>query len=94
MLEWENKVANYIKKTNNHVLYRVTPIFKSNNMLASGVEMEALSIEDNGRGIKFNVFIYNVEDGVEINYLDGTSKLSGWRQIVILILKICYNQFI
>ena len=77
MLEWENKVANYIKKTGNHVLYRVTPIFKSNNMLATGVEMEAMSVEDNGRGIKFNVFIYNVEDGVEINYLDGTSKLAN-----------------
>ena len=77
MLEWENKVANYIKKTGNHVLYRVTPIFKSNNMLATGVEMEAMSVEDNGRGIKFNVFIYNVEDGVEINYLDGSSKLAN-----------------
>ena len=75
MLEWENKVANYIKKTNNHVLYRVTPIFKSNNLIATGVQIEALSVEDNGRGIKFNVFIYNVEDNVEINYLDGTSKL-------------------
>ena len=76
MLEWENKVANYIKKTKNHVLYRVTPIFKNNNLVATGVQMEALSIEDNGRGIKFNIFIYNVEDGVTINYLDGTNKLS------------------
>ena len=75
MLEFENQVANYIKKTNNHVLYRVTPIFKENNMLATGVEMEAFSIEDNGKGIQFNVFIYNVEDGVEINYLDGSNKL-------------------
>ncbi|MBR3661115.1 MAG: DNA/RNA non-specific endonuclease [Bacilli bacterium] len=77
MVEWENKVANYIKKTGNHVLYRVTPIFKSNNMLATGVEIEAMSVEDKGRDIKFNVFIYNVEDGVEINYLDGTSKLAN-----------------
>lgn len=75
MLEFENEVAKYIKKTKNHVLYRVTPIFKSNNLVATGVQMEALSVEDRGRGIKFNVFIYNVEDGVEINYLDGTSKL-------------------
>ena len=76
MLEWENKVASYIKKTNNHVLYRVTPIFKNNNLVATGVQMEALSVEDKGRGIKFNIFIYNVEDGVTINYLDGTNKLS------------------
>ena len=74
MLEWENKVANYVKKTNNHVLYRVTPIFKSNNLLATGVQMEAQSVEDNGRGIKFNIFIYNVEDGVNINYLDGSNS--------------------
>ena len=77
MLEWENKVANYIKKTNNHVLYRVTPIFKSNNLIATGVEIEALSVEDNGRGIKFNVFLYNVEDGVNINYLDGSNEKSN-----------------
>ena len=76
MLEWENKVANYIKKTNNHVLYRVTPIFKNNNLLATGVEIEAESVEDSGRGIKFNVFIYNVEDRVTINYLDGSNSLS------------------
>lgn len=75
MLEFENQVASYIKKTHNHVLYRVTPIFKENNMLATGVQMEAESIEDNGKGIKFNVFLYNVEDGVEINYLDGSNKL-------------------
>ena len=75
MLEYENQVANYIRKTHNHVLYRVTPIFKDNNMLATGVEIEAESIEDNGRGIRFNVFLYNVEDHVEINYLDGSNKL-------------------
>ena len=75
ILEWENKVANYIRKTGNHVYYRVTPIFKDNNLLATGVSIEALSKEDNGQGIKFNVFIYNVEDGVDINYLDGTSQL-------------------
>ena len=75
MLEFENKVAEYIKSTNNHVLYRVTPIYKGSNLLASGVQMEAFSLEDNGKGIKFNVFVYNVEDGIEINYEDGTSKL-------------------
>ncbi len=74
MLEYENKVANYIKETNNHVLYRVTPIFKDDNLLASGIEMEALSIEDQGEGIKFNIYIYNVEDGVIIDYKSGDSK--------------------
>lgn len=75
MLEFENQVANYIRKTNNHVLYRVTPIFKDNNMLATGVQIEAESVEDKGKGIRFNVFIYNVEDNIEINYLDGSNKL-------------------
>jgi len=75
MLEFENQVASYIKKTNNHVLYRVTPIFKSNNLVASGVQMEAESVEDKGVGIKFNVFIYNVEDGVVIDYLNGNSEM-------------------
>ena len=75
MLEFENKVADYIKKTNNHVLYRVTPIFYDDNLVASGVEIEALSVEDNGKGIKFNVFVYNVEDGIEIDYKTGNSKI-------------------
>ena len=75
MNEFEIKVGNYVRKTNNHVLYRVTPIFKNDNLIASGVEMEALSIEDNGEGIKFHIFIYNVEDGVEIDYLTGKSSL-------------------
>lgn len=75
MLEFENKVASYIKKTNNHVLYRVTPIYDGSNLLASGVEMEAYSVEDNGDGIKFHVYVYNVQDGVEIDYKTGDSKL-------------------
>jgi len=74
MLEFENRVAEYIKETNNHVLYRVTPIFEGNNLLATGVQIEALSVEDNGEGIKFNVFIYNVQDGIEIDYSNGNSK--------------------
>ncbi len=74
MLEFENKVSKYIKETNNHVLYRVTPIFEGTNLLATGVQLEGYSIEDNGKGIKFNVFIYNVQDGIDINYQDGTSK--------------------
>ena len=75
MLPFENKVAEYVKETKNHVLYRVTPIYNGANLLASGVQLEALSIEDNGKGIKFNVFIYNVQDGIEIDYSTGESKL-------------------
>ena len=75
MLEYENKVANYIKKTNNHVLYRVTPIYEDTNLIASGIQMEALSVEDNGKGIKFNIYVYNVQDGIEIDYKTGDSKL-------------------
>ena len=73
MLKFENMVAEYIKKTENHVLYRVTPIYNGNNLLASGVEMEALSIEDSGEGIRFNVYVYNVQDGITINYNNGNS---------------------
>lgn len=76
MLEFENKVAKYLKETNNHVLYRVTPVFEGNNLLATGVLMEALSVEDNGEGIKFNVFVYNIEDGIIIDYKTGDSKLN------------------
>ncbi len=75
MLDYENKVANYIRKTKNHVLYRVTPIYEGSNLLASGVQMEGLSIEDGGRGIKFNIYVYNVQDGIEIDYTNGNSQL-------------------
>ena len=75
MLPFENKVAEYVKETNNHVLYRVTPIYEGANLLASGVQMEALSVEDNGKGIKFNVYVYNVQDGIEIDYSTGKSYL-------------------
>ena len=77
MLEFENKVADYVKETNNHVLYRVTPIFKGDNLLASGVQMEAYSVKDNGKGISFNVYVYNVQDGITIDYKTGDSKLSN-----------------
>lgn len=77
MLEFENKVASYIKETNNHVLYRATPIYNDDNLLSSGVQLEAYSIEDNGLGIKFNVFVYNVQDGININYLNGESSLAN-----------------
>ena len=75
MLPFENQVANYIKENeNNHVLYRVTPIFKEDNLLASGVEIEAYSVEDNGQGVCFNVFVYNVQPGITIDYKMGESS--------------------
>lgn len=75
MLPFENKVADYIKKhPNNHVLYRVTPIFKGDNLIASGVEIEAYSVEDKGKEICFNVYVYNVQPGIIIDYKTGESK--------------------
>jgi len=76
MLEFENKVAEYIRETNNHVLYRVTPVYKDTDLLATGVQIEALSVEDNGKGIKFNVFVYNVQEGITIDYKTGESTLN------------------
>jgi DNA-entry nuclease len=76
MLPFENMVADYIKETGNHVLYRVTPVFDGNNLVASGVLMEAESVEDKGEGICFNVFCYNVQPGVTIDYVTGDSALS------------------
>lgn len=73
MTYYENIVANYVKQTGNHVLYRVTPIFAANDLVARGVQMEAESIEDGGQAIRFNVFVYNVEPGVEIDYVTGKS---------------------
>lgn len=77
MLPFENMVADYVKETGNHVLYRVTPIFDGNNLVASGVLMEAESIEDKGEGILFCVYCYNNQPGVSISYLDGESTSSG-----------------
>ncbi len=77
MLPYENMVADYIKETNNHVLYRVTPVFEGNNLVATGVQMEAKSVEDNGEGIEFNVFVYNVQPGITIDYATGSSALAG-----------------
>ncbi len=74
MLEFENQVAEYVKRTKNHVLYRVTPIFGGDNLVATGVQIEAQSVEDSE--ISFNVFVYNVQDGITINYKDGTSSLT------------------
>lgn len=77
MLPFENMVADYIKETENHVLYRVTPIYEGNNLVASGVQMEARSVEDDGKGICFNVYCYNVQPGVQIDYATGESSLAG-----------------
>ena len=77
MLPFENMVADYVTETGNHVLYRVTPLFEEENLLASGVQMEAWSVEDDGAGICFNVYVYNVQPGVEIDYATGESALAG-----------------
>lgn len=74
MLPFEDMIADYVKETNNHVLYRVTPIFRQNNLVADGVEMEAWSVEDNGDGICFHIFAYNVQPGIEIDYATGESR--------------------
>lgn len=76
MLPFENMVADHIKETDGHVLYRVTPIFVEDELVARGVQMEAYSIEDAGASICFNVFVYNVQPGIEIDYSDGSSRLS------------------
>jgi len=73
MLPYENMVAQYVKNSGNHVTYRVTPIFQGNNLLASGVLMEAYSVEDKGRGIEFCVYCYNVQPGISIDYSNGDS---------------------
>ena len=74
MLPFENDVADYIEITNNHVYYKVTPIFEGNNLVANGVQMQAYSVEDNGQGISFNVYCYNVQPGVAIDYATGDNQ--------------------
>ena len=77
MLPFENMVADYIKETGNHVLYRVTPVFEGDHLLASGVRMEAMSVEDAGEGICFHVYVFNVQPGVVIDYATGESRLAS-----------------
>lgn len=77
MLPFEDMVADYVKETDQHVLYRVTPVFEGDNLVASGVQMEALSVEDEGEGICFNVYVYNVQPGIAIDYATGDSELSS-----------------
>lgn len=77
MLPFENMVADYVKETHAHVLYRVTPVFEENELVARGVRMEGWSVEDQGEGICFDVFAYNVQPGIEIDYATGESTLSA-----------------
>ncbi len=74
MLPFENMIADYVKETNHHVRYRVTPIFVGNELVARGVQMEAISIEDNGKAVKFNVYCFNVQPNIEIDYKTGNSR--------------------
>lgn len=76
MLPFEDEVANYVDNTGNHVLYRVTPIFEGDNLVASGVQMEAYSVEDAGAGVSFNIYCYNVQPGISIDYATGDSALA------------------
>ena len=77
MREYENIIGNYIRKTHNHVLYRVTPVFDGDNLVAKGIQLEALSTHDNGKDIKFNVFIYNIQPGIVIDYKTGNSSIQN-----------------
>lgn len=77
MLLFENMIADYVKETDNHVLYRVTPIFVGDDLVCRGVEMEAYSVEDNGEGTSFHVFVYNIQPGIEIDYATGDSWVAN-----------------
>lgn len=77
MLPFENEVAEYVENTGNHVLYRVTPVYEGNNLVANGVQMEAYSVEDKGEGVCFNVFVYNIQPGISIDYATGESEESN-----------------
>lgn len=77
MLPFENMVADYVKETGSHVLYRVTPVFEAEELVARGVQMEAWSVEDEGDGVCFNVYVYNSQPGVEIDYRTGESRAAG-----------------
>lgn len=81
MLPFENEVAEYVEATNHHVLYRITPVFVGNNLLADGVEMEAYSVEDEGKGVCFHVFVYNTQPGIRIDYATGDS----WEDASVIV---------
>lgn len=84
MLPFENQVAEYVKETGNHVLYRVTPIYEGSNLVADGVQMEAMSVEDDGAGICFHVYVYNHQPGVTIDYATGESRLATEEEVLAL----------
>lgn len=81
MLPFENMVAQYVEESGNHVLYRVTPIFEGDNLVASGVQMEAMSLEDLGKGLSFHVYVYNVQPGIEIDYATGNSRKMSFAEV-------------
>ena len=97
MLPFENMVADYVKETGNHVLYRVTPVYDGKNLVARGVQMEAWSVEDEGAGISFNVYCYNVQPGVEIDYLTGDNwAADDWQETptqIVYILNVNSGKF-
>ena len=75
MLPWEEQVMKYLDDSENHVLYRVTPYFQGEELVARGVELEAYSVEDNGESLCFHVFVYNVQPGIVIDYRTGESSI-------------------
>ena len=82
MLQFENAIASYVRETGNHVMYRVTPVFAGDELVARGVHMEAVSVEDNGEALAFNVYCYNAQPGVDIDYKTGDNKLSEDRTLL------------
>jgi DNA-entry nuclease len=99
MLPFENMIADYVKETRNHVLYRVTPVFNGDNLVARGVQMEAWSVEDAGDGICFNVYVYNAQPGITIDYAtgenweDGQSKSEETEEGIVYILNTNSKKF-
>ncbi|MDY2959786.1 MAG: DNA/RNA non-specific endonuclease [Hornefia sp.] len=77
MLPWENKLADYLRRSDNHVMYKVVPIYKGKDMVCRGVHMQAMSVEDRGKSLSFNVYCYNVQPGVDIDYATGESRSNG-----------------
>lgn len=80
---YEDRIADYISRTTNHVMYRVTPVYRGDELVPAGVQMEAYSVEDEGRTISFNVFLYNVQPGIAIDYRDGNSQLDPAVEVTV-----------
>lgn len=77
-LYWEKQVMRYLDHSDNHVLYRVTPYFKGDELLARGVEMEAYSVEDKGASLRFHVFVYNIQPGIVLDYMTGDNRAESF----------------